>query len=104
MPNLSRLFPVLLATILAGCATTPPGEDPLASSVRVCLSENARFPDAWGCIQARYAVGQISGEEPRLKAFLKLGDDLAQQVAAGKLSNSKARERLSAGLPKDVEE
>ena len=63
------------------------------------MTENIRFIDAWGCVQGRYAVGQISEVDPRIKAFLKLGDDLARQVDTKKLTDEQARTRLAAGLP-----
>lgn len=90
------------AVSLSACAGLAPHEDRLAGSVRACLAENVGFLDGWGCIQARYTVGQISEADPGIKGFLKLGDDLAQRVAAKKLTDAKARQLLSAGLPSET--
>ncbi len=87
---------------LSACMTVPDREDLLASAVQTCMVQNAHFIDAWGCFQGRYAMGEISDADPRLKTFLKLGDDLARQVEAKKLSDPKAKDKLSSGLPKDL--
>ena len=93
-----------LAAVLSGCAElTPHGEDAIAGSLRACMTENVRFSDAWGCIQGRYAIGQLNDADPRLKPFLKLGDDLARQVETKKLSDAQARTQLAAGLPPQSE-
>lgn len=87
---------------LSACVTAPDHDDLLASTVRTCMVQNAHFIDAWGCFQGRYAMGEISDTDPRLKTFLKLGDDLARQVEAKKLTDPKAKDKLSSGLPKDL--
>ena len=77
-------------------------EDSIGSALRVCTAEYVRFSDAWGCVQARYVVGQINEADPRLKAFLKLGDELARQAEDKKLSDREANKLLTAGLPGEV--
>ncbi len=94
---------IVLATTLAmaGCTELRPiaHQDPIQTATRLCMAQNPLFEDAWGCIQARYAVGQLSGADPRLKGFLKRGDDLASKVAAGTLNDAAAKRTLMASLP-----
>ena len=89
----------IAATLLSNCAAIPGDEDPVVSAERVCMAGNSHFIDAWGCIQARHASGQMSEADPRIRAFLKLGDDLASQVAAKKLTDAEAKQRLTAAMP-----
>ena len=89
----------LMSSGLSGCADLMAHDDPLSGSVQACLTQNPHFLDAWGCVQARYAEGQIGEADPRVKDLLKLGDDLASQVAVKKLSDANAKAKLAAGLP-----
>ena len=90
----------LSAGILSGCTIVqhdaPP--DALAIATRACLAQNKQFVDAWGCVQNKDLLDQIDADPQRRKQFMKLGDDLASQVAAKKLSNAAAVQRLEAGL------
>ena len=99
VPASLALALALLGSGLSGCADLIAHDDPLAGSVQACLAQNVHFLDAWGCVQARYAEGQIGEADPRVKDLLKLGDDLASRVAAKKLSDADAKGQLAAGLP-----
>ena len=90
------------AIVLCGCADLPhDGDSPMTAAVRSCMSENKRFTDAWGCVQARYAGIEADGADARSTQVLKSGDDLASQVAAGHLTEAEARRRLLAQLSAD---
>ncbi len=86
--------------VLSGCAAlqqeAPP--DPLAVAVRACLAQTRPFVDAWGCVQNKDLLDQIGADGERRRRVLKLGDDLAAQVAAKTLSSAAAVKRLDAGL------
>lgn len=90
----------ICAFSLSGCASLQrePGPDALAIATRTCLAQNKQFVDAWGCVQNKDLLDQIGTDAQRRKRFMKLGDDLASQVAAKKLGNAVAAKRLEAGL------
>ena len=67
----------------------------LSTTVLDCTQKQSQFGDAWGCVQAKYATGQMGDTDPKLAGFLKQGDDLAGQVASGKMTNSQAKKRLT---------
>lgn len=90
----------LSASLLPGCAMlqhdAPP--DMLAIVTRACLAQNKLFIDAWGCVQNKDLLDAVGTDPRRRSQFMKLGDDLASQVAAKELSNAAAAKRLEAGL------
>lgn len=102
MLNRKSLMLLTAALALSACVAVPDTEDVLTSSIQACTTENLHYIDAWGCFQGRYAMGQISDSDPRLKAFLKLGDDLGRQVESKKLPEANAKQRLLAGLATGV--
>ncbi len=91
---------VLLVGVLSGCAMLQrePEPDVLATTVRACLAHNKQFVDAWGCVQDKDLSDLLGTDLQRRKLVIKLGDDLASQVAAKKLSNAAALKRLEAQL------
>ena len=94
---------LILATagaVLSGCATfqDPPREDVLADVTRACLAGNKQFIDAWGCVQSKDLLDQTGPDPERRKRFMRVGDDLASQAAAKKLSSAEAKRRLEAAL------
>ena len=89
---------VIASMGLFGCAALPL-QVTLSEAARACLSQNRGFTDAWGCVQARYAAAEPAKTDARLRAFFRLGDSLAMQVASGKLTETSARARLAAELP-----
>ena len=96
-----RIAPLTLTVgVLSGCAAfqqeAPP--DPLAIAVRSCLAGTKQFVDAWGCVQGKDLDDQLGSDPARRKQIMKLGDDLAAQVSAKKLSNAAAVKRLGDGL------
>jgi hypothetical protein len=88
---------LFLSLAAAGCTTVEPEGYPLSATVKDCLAQSSQFIDAWGCVQSRYASGKMGNADRRITAFLKLGDDLAGEVAAKKLTDKEAKSRLSAG-------
>ncbi len=90
----------LSAGVLSACAAlqhdAPP--DPLAVAVRSCLAGTKQFVDAWGCVQGKDLDDQLGSDPARRKQIMRLGDDLAAQVSAKKLSNAAAAKRLGDGL------
>ena len=93
------LFGLLVAAtpMMAGCSLFEPEGYPLSTTAQDCMKQRARFIDAWGCVQARFASGQMGDGDARVTAFVKMGDDLAGQVAAKKLTDAEAKSRLAAG-------
>ena len=85
------------AALLAGCSLVQPDGYPLSSTVQDCVAPKSKFIDSWGCVQARFASGQMGDPDKRVSSFMKLGDDLAGQVANKALSDAEAKTRLSAG-------
>lgn len=100
MGTIGRLVIAACACALSGCTMLQhePPPDALAIATRACLAQNKQFVDVWGCVQSKDLLDQIGTDAPRRKQFMKLGDDLASQVAAKKLSNAAATKRLEAGL------
>ncbi len=90
----------LCAGCLSGCAVFQhePQSAALAIAARSCLVQNKQFVDAWGCVQNKDLLDQVGTDAQRRTQFMKLGDDLASQVAAKNLSNAAAAKRLEAGL------
>ena len=86
-----------VAAFLAGCSLVQPDGYPLSSTVQDCMAPKSKFIDSWGCVQARFASGQMGDPDKRVSSFMKLGDDLAGQVANKTLSDTEAKTRLSAG-------
>ena len=90
----------LFVGVLSGCAVlqheAPP--DPLAIAITGCLAQAKQFVDAWGCVQGKDLDDQLGSDPARRKQIMKLGDDLAAQVSAKKLSNAAAVKRLGDGL------
>ena len=74
---------------------TKPGAS--AGSEQACLAENAKFAEAWACVRARLVARQGEGSAHR-DGLIEEGDLLADQVRAGKVSDSEARKRLTSGL------
>lgn len=102
MAKATPLLAALAGLALCGCAGIDSGPDPVASTVQACAAENPKYVDAWGCVQGRYATGQISDGDPRLKGLLAMGDDLARKVTAGTLSNADAKSRLAQAVPAEA--
>ena len=82
---------------LSACTTLEPEGYPLSRTVSDCLKHRPLFVDVWGCVQTRYASGQMGDPDKRVAAFLKLGDDLAGQVSSRKVTDADAKRRLAAG-------
>ena len=93
-------FLTLSAGVLSGCTALQqdPAPDISAVAVRECLAHNQQFVDAWGCVQGKNLDDQLGLDPARRKRIIKLGDDLAAQVSARKLSNAAAVKRLGDGL------
>ena len=91
---------VAAGSILSGCATLQeaPHEDVLATVTRACLAQNKQFTDAWGCVQSKDLLDQTGPDPDRRKRFMKIGDDLASQAAAKKLTSAEAKRRLEVAL------
>lgn len=90
----------LAALLLPACTAVQPEGYPLSATVRDCMKGTPHFIDVWGCVQARYASGKMGNSDRRIAAFLKLGDDLADQVVNKKLADADAKTELSTGSAK----
>lgn len=89
-----------LALALAGCLTS--GGGGVRGAWRTCLVENARFAEAWACIEAH--AGPAQATAAHRDAFLAEGTVLADQVKSGAVTESDGRARLSAGLTREIGE
>ena len=88
-----------LGMSVAGCLPSHPGLT--AASKRNCMADNAKFVDAWACIKAQVATRDTGAVDPKRDGFIEEGDILADQVRAGKVSESAARARLTAGMSRE---
>ena len=88
---------IALPLMLAACVDIMPEGYPLSSTVRDCLKNRKQFGDVWGCVQTRFASGQMGEPDARLSAFVKLGDDLAGRVSTKEITDAEAKTRLAVG-------
>lgn len=92
-----RLFTACaMALGLSACASTDLSAPTsgLPAAVKTCTDQQARFVDAWGCVQAKSLLGDLGADGSQQTEILRFGDDLASQVSARRLSDAAAKKRL----------
>ncbi len=84
------------ALSLTGCTTA-------AKYQANCSAANSGYLDTWNCIRSGAANRRAPGyDSPQGMRYLAVGDALAEQVRAGRLTDTQAKAQLAIELERDV--
>lgn len=82
-----RIIAILACLALAGCAQPQP-ETNLGSVGQACGTTSKTFIEAWPCVRA--GASKLDAPGDVLTLYIATGDFVAEQVAAGKMTNTEA--------------